>query len=200
MGRIAFRSGQAALLARATLLKHSSRSLQAEFALFAADGSTRLPSSRTCAFAAFASAAGAADRLRFLAYHGTPTPHPPGRRGARRASLSTSVRVGPHRSGQAGGAEGNAIDATPRKSILCSTACATASPGWPCNSSHPTGGSCRRRRCGACQDANPDTEPWLTHLLALAEEDQLLTGTADGWEICPICGISLRRRTSGTAW
>jgi phthiocerol/phenolphthiocerol synthesis type-I polyketide synthase C len=76
MGRIALRSGMARpSFARATLLRRSSRSLQAEFAIFAADGSTIAVVSDV-RFRSVRLSRNAADQLRCLAYHATPRPHP----------------------------------------------------------------------------------------------------------------------------
>ena len=37
----------------------------------------------------------------------------------------------------------------------------------------------------ACQTANPEIEPFLDHLLSLAQDDQSIALTHDGWKILP---------------
>ena len=183
IGRIAFRSGQARpCSAQATLLKHSSRSLHAEFALFAADGST-LAVVKDVRFRSVRLSRGAADRLRFLAYHGTPTPHrltaaaPPSIAfDSVRSALAEVVR----RAALKGTHRRYSEEVDPLLDSLCNRFTRLA-----LHHLSPDGQSLSSQTVGTCQSANPDSEPFLTHLLALAEEDQVLTGTADGWEISP---------------
>ncbi|MEF8701863.1 MAG: type I polyketide synthase [Candidatus Accumulibacter sp. UW26] len=183
MGRIAFCSGQSEpLFARATLLRHSARSLQAEFALFAADG-TPIAVLRDVRFRSVRLSRSAADRLRFLAYHATPAPHPLAAAAAPsipctsvRAALTDLVR----RAALKGSHRRYSEEVDPLLDILCNRFTRPALQRLSSDGRHLSS-----QRVRACQEANPETEAWLAHLLALAEDDQLLTVTAKGWEILP---------------
>jgi phthiocerol/phenolphthiocerol synthesis type-I polyketide synthase C len=183
MGRIAFRSCQSEpRFARATLLRYSARSLQAEFALYAADG-TPIAVLRDVRFRSVRLSRSAADRLRFLAYHATPAPHPLAATAAPsipcasvRVVLTDLVR----RAALKGSHRRYSEEVDPLLDTLCNRFTRLA-----LQQLSPDGRQLSSQRVRACQDANPETEAWLAHLLALAEDDQLLTVTADGWEILP---------------
>ena len=183
MGRIAFRSGQAKpSYARATLLKHSSRSLQAEFAIFAEDGSS-IAVVKDARFRSIRLSRGAADRLRFLAWHGRPQPHPLAPAGQPsisfenvRSALAELVR----RAALKGTHRRYSEEVDPLLDSLCSRftrlALQNLANGEP---------SLSRQAVQACQAANPEAEPLLERLIALSEDEQTLQANADGWAILP---------------
>jgi phthiocerol/phenolphthiocerol synthesis type-I polyketide synthase C len=183
MGRIAVRSGLARPShARATLLRRSARSLQAEFAIFAADGSTIAVVSDV-RFRSVRLSRNAADQLRCLAYHATPRPHPltpaasPSIAYASvRAALSDLVR----RAALKGSHRRYSEEVDPLLDSLCSRFSRLALQALS-----PDGQSLPAHTLRACATAAPELEPYLAQLLSLAEDDRSLAATADGWKIVP---------------
>ncbi len=183
MGRIALRSGMARpSFARATLLRRSSRSLQAEFAIFAADGSTIAVVSDV-RFRSVRLSRNAADRLRCLAYHATPRPHPltPAARpsithDSVRAALLDLVR----RAALKGTHRRYSEEVDPLLDSLCSRFTRIA-----LQSLSPDEHSLPAHAVHACQMATPEIEAYLAQLLSLAEVDRSLAAADSGWEIVP---------------
>jgi phthiocerol/phenolphthiocerol synthesis type-I polyketide synthase C len=183
MGRIALRSGMARpSFARATLLRRSSRSLQAEFAIFAADGSTIAVVSDV-RFRSVRLSRNAADQLRCLAYHAIPRPHPltPTARPSIahdkvRAALLDLVR----RAALKGTHRRYSEEVDPLLDSLCSRFTRRA-----LQSLSPDGQSLPAHAVHACQTATPEIAPYLAQLLSLAENDCSLASADSGWEIVP---------------
>ena len=183
MGRIAFHAGQSSpCLARATLLKASPRSLHAEFALFAADGRP-IAVVKDARFRSIRLSRGAADRLRFLAYHAIPQPHaltPPGEANIAFASVRAAVAELVRRAALKGSHRRYSEEVDPLLDSLCSRFTRRALHNLADDK-----GLLTRAAVRALQATNPETEPLLAHLLALATDDQTIRATGDGWEMVP---------------
>ncbi|MBL8396049.1 MAG: SDR family NAD(P)-dependent oxidoreductase [Candidatus Accumulibacter sp.] len=183
MGRIAFRGGNASpRLARATLVKRSPRSLHADFALFAADGSS-IAVVKGARFRAIRLSRGAADRLRFLAYHATPKPHamsPAPEAGIAFTRVRSALVELVRRAALKGTHRRYSEEVDPLLDSLCSRftrlGLQRLASDWQ---------GLALRSILDCQTSNPECEPWLCSLLDLAVDDQSLVKTPDGWEILP---------------
>ena len=183
MGRITLRTAMARPShARATLLKRGSRSLQAEFAVFAADGST-IAAVSDVRFRSVRLSRNAADQLRCLAYHATPKPHP------LTAAACPSIAYDSVRSALADLVRRAALKGTHRRyseevdpllDSLCSRFTRLALLELS-----PDGRRLPSETVLACQRASPEVEPYLARLLSLAEDEQSLAVTTDGWDIVP---------------
>ncbi|MDD4915447.1 MAG: type I polyketide synthase [Methylococcales bacterium] len=189
MGHIAYRGGLGpATRAKATLLRRSTHSIQAEFAVFNAQGqaiavindvrmrSIRLSKPQT-------------GSLQFLDYHGIPMPHPPlnGQRsinGQRpiigfdkvRAAFADVAKFaalkGTHRQ--------YSEEVDPLLDSLCNRFILQALLQLSIN-----GAQLSAQELLACQAATPEIEPYLQHLLTKAQEDQTVILNHDGCSILP---------------
>ncbi|HRD93409.1 MAG TPA: SDR family NAD(P)-dependent oxidoreductase [Accumulibacter sp.] len=183
MGRIVFRNGLARpAYARATLLRQGSRSLRAEFALFTADGSA-IAVVNDVLFRSVRLSRNAADQLRCLAYHATPLPHalmPAGEPGIAFDRVRWALADLTRRAALKGTHRRYSEEVDPLLDTLCSRFTRLALLELSAD-----GRSLPSRAIIACQTACPATEAFLASLLSLAEDDQSLAVTADGWEIVP---------------
>jgi phthiocerol/phenolphthiocerol synthesis type-I polyketide synthase C len=159
----------------------SSRSLQAEFAIFAADGSTIAVVSDV-RFRSVRLSRNAADQLRCLAYHATPRPHPltplPARASLTsvRAALSDLVR----RAALKGSHRRYSEEVDPLLDSLCSRFSRLALQALsPDGQSLPAAGPPR------LPGRHPGART-VSGATAVAGRGRSLSGrTADGWEIVP---------------
>ncbi len=181
MGRIAFRRGMGRpSLARARLLKHGSRSLRADFAIFAADGRT-IAVVKDVLFRSVRLSRNAADQLRCLAYHGTPRPHPltpHGKPGIAFDGVRSALAELTRRAALKGTHRRYSEEVDPLLDTLCSRFTRQALLELSAD-----GQSLSAQAIAACQ--SNASEAFLARLLSLAEDDQSLLRTADGWEIVP---------------
>ena len=181
MGRIAFRVSTARpALARATLLRRSPHSLTAEFTVFDTNG-LAIAVVKEARFRSVRLSKSAADHLRFLDYHGTPKPHSFDLDAtpiiafesvqlviaelARRAALK-----GTHRR--------YSEEVDPLLDSLCSRFTRQALQQLSTDGETISSQTIENYRA-----ANPEIEPFLDHLLSLAQDDQSIAFTQDGWKI-----------------
>jgi hypothetical protein len=61
----------------------------------------------------------------------------------------------------------------------------SGSPGWHCRDWRAATKFSRGRQSRAAGKANPDSEPFLAHLLSLAADDQAIAACTGGWAILP---------------
>jgi len=182
-GRVIFRSGQGTpCFARATLLRRSARSLQAEFTLYGAAGSV-VAVVRDARFRGVRLSRGGRDRLRFLALHATPKPHagqparPPALRFDRIYSVLSDVT---QRAALKGTHRRYTEEVDPLLDSLCSRFTRRALQRIADGD-----GTLSSAAILSCQSASPDSAPFLADLLRLAGVDLSLTEAADGWTLVP---------------
>ncbi|MBL8396559.1 MAG: type I polyketide synthase [Candidatus Accumulibacter sp.] len=184
LGRLIFRAGQPPpAFARATLLRHSPRSLQAEFVLFAADGRA-VARLRDVRFRSVRLSRGAADRLRYLSYRAIPRPHPlaapePASLLADqvRSALAEVVR----RAALQGTSRRYSDEVDPLLDSLCSRFTRMALQQLAAE-----GSELSSTFIADLQAAHPETAPLLTRLLAHATDDEsIVASDAGGWRLLP---------------
>jgi acyl transferase domain-containing protein/NADPH:quinone reductase-like Zn-dependent oxidoreductase/acyl carrier protein len=183
MGRIAFRVGKARPgFARATLLRRTPRSLTAEFTVFDTDGLVMAVVKET-RFRSIRLSKNAADHLRFLDYHGTPKPRaftPDAMPIIAFASVQLAIAELARRAALKGSHRRYSEEVDPLLDSLCSRFTRQALQLLSAD-----GEKLSSREILAYQTANPDCAPFLDHLLSLAQDDQSIAFTHDGWEILP---------------
>ncbi|HNI73175.1 MAG TPA: SDR family NAD(P)-dependent oxidoreductase, partial [Accumulibacter sp.] len=184
LGRLTFRAGQPPpAYARATLLRYSPRSLQAEFVLFAADGQA-IASLKDVRFRSVRLSRGAADRLRYLSYRAIPKPHPlapvaPGCFSADqvRSTLAEVVK----RAALQGTSRRYTDEVDPLLDSLCSRFTRAALQRLA-----PDGHELSVSFIAELQAAHPETAPLLSALLAYATDDESIAATeSGGWQLLP---------------
>lgn len=181
MGRIVLRSPAAQPhTARATILHRTTHSLTAEFALFDRDGNTVA----TIAETRFRSARlnkNAADHLRFLSYHGVPKPHPLTPRSPSSVSFEcvhATVSELTRRNVLSSYHRRHSEEVDPLLDSLCSRFTRQALQQLCEDGAHLTTEDIAR-----FQAAQPDIEPFLGHLLSMAQDDQSIIASERGWEL-----------------
>ncbi|HRQ96680.1 MAG TPA: SDR family NAD(P)-dependent oxidoreductase [Candidatus Accumulibacter phosphatis] len=183
LGRIVFRSGQGTpCFARATLLRHNARSLQAEFALFSAAGCAIAAVSDVRFRAVRLNRAGG-DRLRFLALHATPQPHawlPAGQPSLPFDRVRSALADVTQRAALKGTHRRYTEEVDPLLDSLCSRFTRRA-----LEQIADEDGMLSSAAIVSYQSASPESAPFLADLLRLAEDDLSLTAAAEGWTIVP---------------
>lgn len=183
MGRIVFRkSAGRPAFARATLLRRAPHSLTAEFTVFAGSGEV-IAVVKDARFRSIRLEKSAGDSLRYFSYHGRPKPHVlnPGSKplipfkGVQSAFVKLARAAVLERSYQRYSEE---VD--PLLDILCNQFTREAFGGLSAD-----GRRLLSREILEYRAATPGIEPFLDHLLSLAEEDQFMVRTHEGWEILP---------------
>ena len=183
-GRVILRAGQEGppCFARATLLRRSARSLQAEFALFSAAGRV-IAVVKDARFRGVRLNRSGRDRLRFLALHATPRPH------ARQPAGAPALGFDRVRSALAAVTQRAALKGTHRRyteevdpllDSLCSRFTRRALQQMAA-----ADGTLSAAMILSCQSASPDSAPFLADLLRLANDERSLAAAADGWTIVP---------------
>jgi len=187
MGRIAFRASKASPgFARATLLRRTPRSLTAEFTVFDTDGLAIAVLKETL-FRSIRLSKNAADHLRFLDYHGTPKPHtftPDTTPIIAFESVHLAIAELARRAALKGSYRRYSEEVDPLLDSLC---CRFTRQALQLLSAD--GEKLSSREILACQTAHPEIGPFLDHLLSLAQDDQSIAITHDGWEILPDQGV-----------
>lgn len=183
MGRVAFRTTTSKPhLARVTVLRRSPHSLTAEFTVFDKEGAV-IAVVKEGRFRSIRLSKNAADHLRFLAYHGTPKPHPLAPAATAAISFDSvhaavvdlarrSVLTGHHRR--------HAEEVDPLLDSLCCRFTRQALQQLSEN-----GIRLSTRIIAERLETTPEIAPFLSHLLSLAQDDQTVVATADGWEMLP---------------
>ncbi|MEF8756269.1 MAG: SDR family NAD(P)-dependent oxidoreductase [Accumulibacter sp.] len=182
-GRVIFRSGtDTPCFARATLLRHSARSLQGEFALFCAAGRL-IAIVKDARFRGVHLSRGSRDRLRFLALQAIPKPHPgqpAGPLALRFERVHSTLANVTQRAALKGTHRRYTEEVDPLLDSLCSR--------FTRRALQPIAGEDGTLSAAAilsCQAANPDAAPFFTDLIRLAGDDGSLTATGDGWTLVP---------------
>lgn len=183
MGRVTFRASQAQPgFARVTLLRRTAHSLTAEFTVFDTEG-VAIAVVKEARFRSIRLSKNAADRLRFLDYHGIPKPH------ALAADVASAIAFDSVQSALADLARRSALTGSHRRyceevdpllDSLCSLFTRQAFQRLSAD-----GRKLSAQEVLTLQNANPEIAPFLTHLLSLACDDQSIARTAEGWEIVP---------------
>lgn len=187
MGRIAFRTSKARpSFARATLLRCTPHSLTAEFIIFDADG---LPIAvvKEARFRSIRLSKNAADHLRFLDYHGIPKPHaftPDATPIIAFERVQSAIVELARRVALKGAHRRYSEEVEPLLDSLCSQFTRQA-----LQLLSEDGEKLSSQTILAYQTANPEIKPFLDHLLCLAQDDQSIALTHDGWEILPNQGV-----------
>ncbi|BBP04808.1 polyketide synthase [Sulfuriferula plumbiphila] len=183
MGRIAFRASKAKpSLARATLLRRTSHSLTAEFTVFDTDGVT-IAVVKEARFRSIRLSKNAADHLRFLDYHGTPKPHaftPDATPTIAFERVQSAIAELAKRAALKGSHRRYSEEVDPLLDSLCSRFTRQALQLLSTD-----GQKLSSQEILAFQTANPEIKPFLDHLLTLAEDDQTMAKSQDGWTILP---------------
>ncbi len=183
MGRIAFRTSKAKPgFARATLLHRSAHSLTAEFAVFDTDG-IAIAVVKEARFRSIRLSKNTADHLRFLDYHGTPKPHaftPDATPTLAFAYVQTAIAELARRAALKGSYRRYSEEVDPLLDSLCSRFTRQALQHLSADS-----GKLSFQEILVYQAANPEIEPYLDHLLSLAQDDQTIVRTPNGWDILP---------------
>jgi len=183
MGRIVFRQSLAKpAFARASLLRRAPHSLTAEFTVFDMDG-VAVATVKDARFRSISLGKSAREDLRFLDYHAIPKPHTFNPETAplipfksiqsafvKLARCSTLERARRRYS----------EEADPLLDILCNQFTKEALQQLSAD-----GRQLLTQEIIECRTANPDIEPYLDQLLFLAEEDQSIIRSHNGWEITP---------------
>ena len=183
MGRISFRKSQARpAFARATLLRRARHSLTAEFSVFDGDG-LAIAVIKDARFRSVRLGKGATDHLHFLDYHCIPTPH---------AFSPDNIPIITFKSVQSTITEltKHAVlkrhhrryseEVDPLLESLCNQFIKEALQQLSAD-----GRQLSSREILACRTSNPEIEPFLDHLLSLAQDNQFIVNTPGGWEILP---------------
>lgn len=181
MGRVVLRA-QAATphTARATILHRTVHSLTAEFSLFDHDGNTVATISET-RFRSARLNKNAADHLRFLSYHGVPKPHPltprlPSSVSFERVHATVSELT--RRNVLSSYHRRHSEEVDPLLDSLCSRFTRQAFQQLCEDGAHLTTEDIAR-----FQATQPEIEPFLGHLLSMAQDDQSIIATERGWEL-----------------
>lgn len=181
MGRIAFRrSLLPPRYAKATLLRRSPRSLTAEFTVSDADG-VAIMVVKEARFRSVRLNKNAADHLRFLAYRSIPKPLPftPGAEAAiSYASVQAAVHALSRRAALKGSYRRYSEEVDPLLDSLCSQFIVQTLPLWTSD-----GKTISTQTLQSYQAANPECAAFLQYLLKMAEEDQVIVPSAEGWVI-----------------
>lgn len=185
MGRIAFRASQARPgVARATLLRRTAHALTAEFTVFDTEGQV-IAVIKEARFRSVRLSKNAADHLRFLDYHATPKPL------AFTADASSSLAIAfdsvqtaiaelARRAALKGSHRRYSEEVDPLLDSLCSQFTRQALQHLSAD-----GEKISAAEIQAWQTATPEIAPFLAHLLSLAQDDQSIAPTQDGWKILP---------------
>ncbi|MCD2512437.1 type I polyketide synthase [Comamonas endophytica] len=183
MGRISFRASQAQPgFARVTLLRRTAHSLSAEFTVFDTEG-VPIAAVKEARFRSIRLSKNAADRLRFLDYHGIPQPHALAGDAAPAIafdSVHSALAELARRSALTGSHRRYCEEVDPLLDSLCSRFTRQAFERLSAD-----GRKLFTQQVLALQSANPEIAPFLAHLLLLASDDQAITHTPDGWELVP---------------
>lgn len=182
MGRIIFsKSPSRPHIARATLLSRSPHSLTAEFTIFDAAGAV-IATVKEARFRSISLSRNAADRLRFLDYHGTPKPHPysaaDGRQTITFDSVHATIAELSRRAALQGTNRRYSEEVDPLLDSLCSQFTRQALHLLSADGKKISG-----REVLDIQAATPEIEPFLAHLLSLSEDDQSTVKIQDGWNL-----------------
>jgi acyl transferase domain-containing protein/NADPH:quinone reductase-like Zn-dependent oxidoreductase/acyl carrier protein len=183
MGRISFRKSSATpAFALATLLRRAPHSLTAEFTVYDIHG-IAIAAVKDARFRSVHLGKNERDHLRFLDYHGMPHPHP---------FYPENTPVIPFKSVQSAFVElarcatlekthrRYSEEVDPLLDILCNQFTREALERLSADGQKLTSGEIL-----ACRTANPEIEPFLNHLLSLAEDDISIVSTPEGWVILP---------------
>lgn len=183
MGRIAFRAGTAKPgFARATLLRRTPRSLTAEFTVFDTEGRVMAVIKET-RFRRIRLSKSATDHLRFLDYRGTPRPHALAVDAVpviAFESVQLALAELARRAALKGSHRRYSEEVDPLLDSLCSRFTRQALQLLAAD-----GETLSAQAIQDCRTANPDCAPFLDHLLALAQGDQSIAPSRDGWKILP---------------
>ena len=183
MGRIAFCASKAKPgFSRATLLRRTAHSLTAEFTVFDTDG-IAIAVVKEARFRSIRLSKNAADHLRFLDYHGTPKPHaftPDTTPIIAFESVYSAIAELARHAALKGSHRRYAEEVDPLLDSLCSRFTQQAVQKLSAD-----GEKLSSQEFLAYQAANPEIGPFLAHLLSLAEDDQTMAKTQDGWAILP---------------
>jgi len=183
VGRIVYRkSDELPAFAKATLLRRVPHSLTAEFTVFDKSGKV-IAVVKDARFRSVLLGKSAGDYLRLLHYQGIPKPHvfnPDSRpliafnriQAAFVKLTKCSGVVRPHRR--------YAEEVDPLLDILCQQFTREALQGLSTD-----GRIIRFEEILACKTGRPEIEPFLDHLLQMAEDDQTIARTDEGWKILP---------------
>ncbi len=183
MGRISFRNNHAKpAYAKATLLRRAPHSLTAEFTVFD-DNNLAIAVIKEARFRSIRLTRTSADYLRFLKYRGIPKPHILSQNNtpfipfknvqiafvklARGANIERSRRR-------------YTEELDPLLDMLCNQFTREALQQLSTD-----GQKLSSQKVLVRQTANPEIAPFFDHLLSLAEGDQSIRRTSDGWEILP---------------
>ncbi|WP_315129188.1 type I polyketide synthase [Comamonas antarctica] len=183
MGRISFRASQAQPgFARVTLLRRTAHSLSAEFTVFDTEG-VPIATVKEARFRSIRLSKNAADRLRFLDYHGIPQPHPLAAAAAPAIafeSVHAALAELARRSALTGSLRRYCEEVDPLLDSLCSRYTREALQRLSAD-----GRTLPQQQVLALQSAHPEIAPFLAHLLLLAGDDQAVVQTDAGWELVP---------------
>ena len=183
MGRIVCRPGSGTPhLARATVLHRSTHALTAEFAIFDKQGEV-IAVVKEGRFRSVRLSKNAADHLRFLAYQLTPQRHPltpaspspiafEGMHSAIAELARRSVLTGNHRR--------HAEEVDPLLDSLCGRFTRQALQQLTID-----GVKLPADRVATLKASHPEIEPYIEHLLSLAQQDQSIEPAEGGWNIVP---------------
>jgi len=167
-------------LARATLRRSGPHSIAASFALFDADGAL-VAWIREAQFSSLPLRRNPSDRLRYLESRSVPMPHPSAPAGAPRQlfdhlqrTLGDVTASRPARSAL----KRYTHEIEPLLDTLCSGFAAQALRSLAGRGDVLT-------QVQACAEANPDTVPLLRHIIAMLEEDKLISADGSDWRFLP---------------
>lgn len=183
-GRVILHSGHEGppCFARATLLRRSARSLQAEFALFSPAGRV-IAVVKDARFRGVRLSRSGRDRLRFLALHATPRPHagrPAGPPALGFERVRSALAAVTQRAALKGTHRRYTEEVDPLLDSLCSRFTRRALQQIATED-----GTLSAAAILSCQSASPDSAPFLADLLRLASDERSLAAAADGWAIVP---------------
>lgn len=183
MGRITFRKSSAApYFARATLLSRSPHTLTAEFSVFDTNGMV-IATIKEARFRSIRLHKHAADHLRFLDFHATPAPHPLSPINAAAFSftgMQTAMAGVVQQCTQQHTFDRYAEEVDPLLDSLCSRFTVQALQQLADDT-----GTLTAKTFSAYKKNTPHIAPYFSHLLAMAEQDQIATVKNNRWEITP---------------
>jgi acyl transferase domain-containing protein/NADPH:quinone reductase-like Zn-dependent oxidoreductase/NAD(P)-dependent dehydrogenase (short-subunit alcohol dehydrogenase family)/acyl carrier protein len=180
MGRIAFRSSSVAPhSAQVTLLNRSPHSLTAEFTVFDKDG-IAIAVVKEARFRSVRLQKHAADHLRFLDFHATPAPHPltPITASISFAEIHTALLAVVQQCTQQALFNRYAFEVEPLLDSLCSGYTVQALQQLAGNT-----GKLASKAVTTLQKSSPQTAAYFSHLLAMTEQDEVITANNNGWTI-----------------
>ncbi|BBP00751.1 type I polyketide synthase [Sulfuriferula nivalis] len=180
MGRIAFRqTGAAPHSAQVTLLNRSPHSLTAEFTVFDQNG-IAIAVVKEARFRSVRLQKQAADHLRFLDFHATPVPHPltPITASISFAEIRTALKGVVQQCTQQQLFDRYAFEVEPLLDSLCSGFTVQALQQLADKT-----GVLTSKAVTTYQQSAPQAAPYFTHLLTMAEQDQAITVSKNGWDI-----------------